>query len=47
MAALCELAVETVLGIRVSVVRRPVAVGQANEQGEDRVKNQSQEASLC
>ena len=37
-AALPELSVKTVLEIRVSIVRRPVAVGQAGEQEEDRVE---------
>lgn len=42
MAALCELAIETVLEIRVSILRKPVALCQANEQEEDIVGNQSQ-----
>lgn len=47
VAALCELAIETVLEIRVSIVRRPVALRQANEQEEDGVKNQSQRTNFC
>lgn len=34
LAALCELTIETVLEIRVSFLRRPVAHCQANEQEE-------------
>lgn len=41
VATLCELAIETVLEMRVSIVKRPVAVCQANEQEGDGVKNQS------
>lgn len=46
MAALCELAIETVLEMRVNVVRRPVAVCQANEQEGHGVKNQSEKTNL-
>ncbi len=47
VAALCELAIETVLEIRVSILRRPVALCQANEQEEDGVRNQSQKTNFC
>lgn len=42
VAAVCELAIETVLEIRVSILRKPVTLCQANEQEEDGVRNQSQ-----
>lgn len=38
VAALCEPAIETVLEIKVSIVRRPVTLCQANEQEEEGVK---------
>ena len=42
VAALREPAIETVLEIRVSILGKPVARCQANEQEEDGVRNQSQ-----
>lgn len=47
VATLREPTLEAVLEMRANVVRRPVAVCQANEQEGHGVKNQSEKTNFC